>query len=63
MVIALPIISESKAKVVATKVLEHLGLMTKTDYFNLMEDPEVDPSFKGEGVSVYDLLTEFRSFD
>ncbi|KAF8418657.1 hypothetical protein L210DRAFT_3655539 [Boletus edulis BED1] len=98
MVIALPIISESKAlykrsivalcgmvvydgeyrsqqtkrqksdcheqaKTMAMKVLSHLGITTPTDYFKFMEDPEVDRSFKGESLSVYDLLTEFRSFD
>ncbi|KAH0826479.1 hypothetical protein J3R83DRAFT_5482 [Lanmaoa asiatica] len=51
----------TQAKKVATKVLDHFGIRTKSDYFKFVEDPEVDPAFKGEQVSVYDLLEEFRS--
>ncbi|KAH0833798.1 hypothetical protein J3R83DRAFT_10946 [Lanmaoa asiatica] len=51
----------TQAKKVAIKVLDHFGIRTKPGYFTFLEDPEVDPAFSGEQVTVYDLLEEFRS--
>ena len=48
------------ASIIARKVLSSVGLQTKGQYLAFMTNPAVDPTFKGEEVSVYELLKEFR---